>query len=251
MTSLLEQLPKIVANGKREAERIMERLESTFRVGLQTRELVIPSRDTNAADMLRMADRASHSVNPADMNRLIYGDNLLAMAAMLAGSEDMPSMRGKVDLIYIDPPFDSKADYRTKINLLGGDIEQIPTAIEQFAYSDTWQHGTASFIATMTPRLCLFRELLSDKGSIFVHLDWHVVHYVKIVLDEIFGKSFFLNEIIYGYGAGGNPQNFFPRKHDNILWFSKNDGHSFNKNGKIMRTPYDESTLSTHYKKED
>lgn len=112
MTSLLEQLPKIVADGKREAERIMERLDSNYRVGLQTRELVIPSRDTNAADMLRMADRASHSLNPADMNRLIYGDNLLAMAALLAGSEDMPSMRGKVDLIYIDPPFDSKADYR-------------------------------------------------------------------------------------------------------------------------------------------
>jgi adenine-specific DNA-methyltransferase len=74
----------------------MERLDSNYRVGLQTRELVIPSRDTNAADM----------------NRLIYGDNLLAMAALLAGSEDMPSMRGKVDLIYIDPPFDSKADYR-------------------------------------------------------------------------------------------------------------------------------------------
>lgn len=146
MTSLLEQLPKIVADGKREAERIMERLDSNYRVGLQTRELVIPSRDTNAADMLHMADRASHSLNPADMNRLIYGDNLLAMAALLAGSEDMPSMRGKVDLIYIDPPFDSKADYRTKITLPVGDIEQLPTVIEQFAYSDTWEDGTASYI---------------------------------------------------------------------------------------------------------
>lgn len=124
MTSLLEQLPKIVADGKREAERIMERLESNYRIGLQTRELVIPSRDTNWQDMLVKAERSSSDLNPAEMNRLIYGDNLLAMAALLAGNEETPSMRGKVDLIYIDPPFDSKADYRTKITLSGGDIKQ-------------------------------------------------------------------------------------------------------------------------------
>ena len=146
MTSLLEQLPKIVADGKREAERIMERMESNYRIGLQTRELVIPSRDTSSADMLRIADRASHDMNPATMNRLIYGDNLLAMAALLAGNDETPSMRGKVDIVYIDPPFDSKSDYRTRITLPDGDIEQKPTAIEQFAYSDTWQDGTASYL---------------------------------------------------------------------------------------------------------
>jgi adenine-specific DNA-methyltransferase len=161
MTSLLEQLPKIVADGKREAERIMERLESNYRLGLQTRELVIPSRDTNAADMLRMADRASHSLNPADMNRLIYGDNLLAMAALLAGSEEMPSVRGKVDLIYIDPPYDSKADYRTKVEIDGGSIEQLPTVIEQFAYTDMWSQGGYSYLKDVTPRFILLRELLS------------------------------------------------------------------------------------------
>ena len=83
----------------------MERLESNYRVGLQTRGLVIPSRDTTWQDMLVQADRSSHNLNQAEMNRLIYGDNLLTMAALLAGSDDMPSMRGKVDLIYIDPPF--------------------------------------------------------------------------------------------------------------------------------------------------
>jgi adenine-specific DNA-methyltransferase len=112
--SLLGQLPQIVADGKREAERIMERLESSYRIGLQTRELVIPSRNTNAQDMLLKAERARHDLNPAPMNRLIYGDNLLAMAVLLAGDDEMPSMHGKVDLIYIDPPFDSKADYRAR-----------------------------------------------------------------------------------------------------------------------------------------
>ena len=83
MTSLLEQLPKIVADGKREAERIMERLESSYKIGLQTRELVIPTRDTNWQDIFVKADRSSHDLNPAEMNQLIYGDNLLAMAALL------------------------------------------------------------------------------------------------------------------------------------------------------------------------
>ena len=134
--SLLDQLPTIVAEGKREAERIMERLESSYRLGLQTRELVIPSRDSNWQDMFRKAEKVNHDLTAATMNRLIYGDNLLAMAALLAGDDDTPSIRGKVDLIYIDPPFDSKADYRTIVNLPGADIEQRPTAIEQFAYSD-------------------------------------------------------------------------------------------------------------------
>ncbi|MCA3148741.1 MAG: site-specific DNA-methyltransferase [Burkholderiales bacterium] len=232
MTSLLEQLPKIVADGKREAERIMERLDSNYRVGLQTRELVIPSRDTNAADMLRMADRASHSLNPADMNRLIYGDNLLAMAALLAGSDDMPSMRGKVDLIYIDPPFDSKADYRTKINLPGVDIEQKPTAIEQFAYSDTWHDGTASYLGMMVPRIVLMRELLSNVGSIYVHIDWHVGHYLKIVLDEVFGKENFKNELVWqrdavGKGAKKSSRQW-SRELESIFLYSKAEDCIFN-----------------------
>ena len=147
-----------------------------------------------------MTRGADSNWSPADaqwFNRLIYGDNLLCMAALLAGDAESPSLRGKIDLIYIDPPFDSKADYRTKIMLPGGDVEQKPTVIEQFAYSDTWADGTASYLAMIVPRLCLMRELLSDKGSIYVHLDWHVCHYVKIAMDEIFGRDNFRNEIVW------------------------------------------------------
>jgi adenine-specific DNA-methyltransferase len=146
--SLLEQLPEIVNKGKQEAERILESLEGCHRVGLQTREWVLPSKDVAAQDWVSNADRASHikaKVDAGDTasgsaqwaNRLIYGDNLLAMAALLAGDEQTPSLRGKIDLIYIDPPFDSKADYRTKVVLPGVELEQKPTVIEQFAYSDT------------------------------------------------------------------------------------------------------------------
>jgi adenine-specific DNA-methyltransferase len=112
--SLLDQLPAIVAGGKRQAAQILESLEGRNRVSLQTRELVIPSKDTGAADLFRRT-RSLDRQEQADtgwFNRLIYGDNLLAMAALLAGDEETPSLRGQVDLIYIDPPFDSKADYR-------------------------------------------------------------------------------------------------------------------------------------------
>ena len=108
-------------------------------------------------------------------------------------------MRGKIDLIYIDPPFDSKADYRTKIILPGTEFESKPTILEQTAYSDIWKDGTASYLAYMYPRLALMRELLSETGSIYVHIDWHVGHYVKIMLDEIFGKENMVNEIIRAY----------------------------------------------------
>ncbi len=121
--SLLEQLPEIVANGRKQAERILESLETRQRVRLQTREVVLPAKDVAAQDWVTQQTRqtqhaAAQAGNGQDagwMNRLIYGDNLLAMAALLAGDEHTPSLRGKVDLIYIDPPFDRKADYRTKV----------------------------------------------------------------------------------------------------------------------------------------
>ena len=229
--SLLEQLPEIVANGRKQAERILESLESRSRVRLQTREVVLPAKDVAAQDWVTQQTRqtqhaAAQAGNGQDagwMNRLIYGDNLLAMAALLAGDEHTPSLRGKVDLIYIDPPFDSKADYRTKVTLPGVELEQRPTVIEQFAYSDTWSDGTASYLAMITPRLVLMRELLADTGSIYVHLDWHVGHYVKLVLDEVFGKDSFFNEIIWHYPdkLQGNI-NGLPKNHDNIFAYRKN-----------------------------
>ena len=258
----LEQLPDIVANGRKQAEKILEGIESRHRVGLQTREVVLPARDTTAQDWVTQQNRTSQrevfAPGQASLidspqatlgaapeapwaNRLIYGDNLLAMAALLAGDENTPSLRGKVDLIYIDPPFDSKADYRTKVTLPGVEIEQKPTVIEQFAYSDTWSDGTASYLAMITPRLILMRELLADTGSIYVHLDWHVGHYVKIILDEIFGKRQLRNEIVWCYNGPGSPgMRQFNRKHDAIYWYSKGENWIFN--DRDIRTPHHDKT---------
>jgi len=228
--SLLEQLPEIVARGRQQAEKILEGLEGRHRVGLQTYEWVLPSKDTRGNDWIAAANRQAHLDAEGEggwTNRLIYGDNLLAMAALLAGDEHTPSLRGKVDLIYIDPPFDSKADYRTKVELPGVELEQKPTVIEQFAYSDTWSDGTASYLEMITPRLILMRELLADTGSIYVHLDWHVGHYVKIVIDELFGKNRCLNECVWSYKSGGASTDHFSRKHDAIYLYTKGKKYFF------------------------
>jgi adenine-specific DNA-methyltransferase len=221
--SLLEQLPGIVATGKRQAAQILEQLEGRYRVTLQTRELVVPSKDAIAGNLFDGVG-VEHRKTVDTPNRLIYGDNLLAMAALLAESDGTASLRGKVDLIYIDPPFDSKADYRTKIVLPGTTISQQPTVLEQFAYSDTWADGTASYVAMIVPRLVLMRELLSEAGSIFVHIDYRVGHYLKLVLDEIFGRDAFVNEIVWqgAIGDSSAKNKKFIKSHDTIYFYRKN-----------------------------
>ena len=216
--SLIGELPKIVSDGNREAAAILDRLSSANRITLQTNEVVLPAK---ASSNIRFGTQAA--LPAADLNRLIYGDNLLAMQALLAGDPQtgLPSLRGKVDLIYIDPPFDSKADYRTKLTLPGGDISQKPTTIEQFAYADTWKDGTVSYLRMLYPRLVLMRELLSDHGSIYVHIDWHVGHYVKVLMDEIFGKENLVNEIIWCYSQGAKSHKSFGKKHDTLLLYEK------------------------------
>lgn len=235
--SLIEELPRIAAEGRREAQAILERLNSGTHVGLQTTELVLPCKDVSGfyrgqqpliPNSFNMAQAGSKD---SWMNRLIYGDNMLTMQALLAGDQQtgLPSLRGQVQLIYIDPPFDSKADYRTKISLPGTDLQQKPTVMEQFAYADTWEEGTISYLKMIYPRLVLMRELLSDQGSIYVHIDWHVGHYVKVLMDDIFGKENFRNEIVWKRRGGAlNNYKTFGSVTDTILFYSKTDNYKFN-----------------------
>lgn len=239
--SLIEELPRIAKEGRKEAENILEKMNAGSRISLQTNEIVLPCKDSSGL---------WKGTNPQEIeskwcNRLIYGDNLLAMQALLTGdkSSNLEALRGKVDLIYIDPPFDSKADYRTKITLPGNEITQKPTTFEQFGYSDLWQKGTVSYLEYMYPRLLLMRELLSDKGSIYVHIDWHVGHYIKILLDDIFGKENFTNEIVWHYPSMSITNSFFPRKHDCIYCYKKGETRYFNAFSNYVRVEYSENTI--------
>lgn len=228
---LIEELPLIVKEGQREVAKILSRLESENKITLQTNEFVLPKiTDTN----LYSQSQFQH-FNPQEWhNRLIYGDNLLVMQGLLLGDKDsgLESMRGKIDLIYIDPPYDSKADYRTKITLPNSDIEQKPNVLEQFAYSDTWRDGTISYLRMIYPRIALMRELLSERGSIYVHLDWHIGHYVKILMDKIFGKENFRNHITWRREVSrGMKQHsvFFGHNQDYILYYTKSDCGIYNR----------------------
>lgn len=241
MKSLIEELPKIVAEGKKEVAKILENLESGHKITLQTNEYVLPVEKGN----LLYQKPIEAPSKDTWLNRLCYGDNLLVMQALLNGdpATGLPSMRGMIDLIYIDPPYDSKADYRSKITLPGVDVELNPTVLEQTAYSDTWKDGTVSYLKMMYPRLVLMRELLSDKGSIYVHLDWHVGHYVKLLMDEIFGKDKFVNEIIWNKGfRGTESQRIFQHSHDTILMYSTSKNYIWNQQGQ----PYKDMSLGRY-----
>ena len=265
MSSLIELLPKVVSEGRREANRILEGLSSASRVTLQTNELVQPNKDraqaTLGAAALAAVGDGLMDRNATWTNRLIYGDNLLAMQALLAGDPEtgLPSMRGRLDLIYIDPPFDSKADYRTKVQLPGVNIDSKPTVIEQFAYADTWSakigdenvKGTAAYLKYMYPRLMLMRELLSSQGSIYVHIDDNIGSYVKVLLDDIFGKECFRGEIVWQLGTGAKSRKFFSNQHNTIYCYSKTDNWIFNYNNKKLREPFAEMSLNMHFKNVD
>jgi len=157
-------------------------------------------------------------IDKTQMNRLIWGDNLLAMQALLA-----QGYAGKIDLIYIDPPFLSSADYSFQLTVEGQSVDKEASIIERLAYTDTWEGGIDSFLDMIYPRLQLMKRLLSKDGSIFIHLDPSVGHYVKILLDEIFGYDCFQNEVVWQRTDPHNDATTkFGNIHDTIFWYGKN-----------------------------
>lgn len=160
--------------------------------------------------------------DPSWYNRLIWGDNKYVMASLLN------DFAGKIDLIYIDPPFATGADF--SINVEVGDLQWIkePSAIEDKAYRDTWARGTSSYLQMIYERLTVMNDLLAPDGSIYVHVDDHLGHYVKIVLDNLFGKGNFRNQIIWRRSAGHSDAHRFGRNHDMILFYTKGERFTFN-----------------------
>ena len=150
------------------------------------------------------------------INKIFWGDNLQVMSHLLK------EYRGKIDLIYIDPPFDSKADYKRKIEVKNvGKTISDSSSFEEKQYGDIWTND--EYLQFMYERLILMRELLSEKGCIYVHCDWHKVHHLRCLLDEVFGSNNFVNEIVWHYAdyMQGNATTSLPRKHDTILFYSK------------------------------
>ncbi len=173
-------------------------------------------------------------------NLLFHGDNQEILSSLL-----IAGFRGKVDLIYIDPPFDSGADYVRKVQLRGvgnGNDDKITgdghTFIEQAQYEDIWAND--NYLQFMYERLILLRELLSDKGSIYLHCDWHKNHHLRFLLDEVFGSENFINQIAWCYTGPTNQKENWPRKHDTILFYKKSEYRLFNDDA--VRVPFVKST---------
>lgn len=150
-------------------------------------------------------------------NKIFWGDNLQVMSHLLK------EFRGKVDLIYIDPPFDSKADYRKQVSLRGNKTKGDQAAFEEKQYSDIWTND--EYLQFLYERLLLLRELLSPSGSIFLHCDWHKSHHIRCLLDEVLGQNNFCNEIAR---IKSNPKNSeltaFGNIHDTVYFYRKGGG---------------------------
>ncbi len=177
-------------------------------------------------------------------NMLIWGDNKLVLASLLK------SFRGSVDLIYIDPPFDVGADFSMSVGI--GDGRELTvkeqSVLEMVAYRDTWGKGTDSYLHMLFERLALMRDLLSERGTIFVHVGWEVSHYVKGVLDDVFGSNHFLNQVIWkrqtAHSDIGQGSRHFGRIHDVIFLYMKGDEYTWN----MQYTPYSEEYIDSFYK---
>jgi len=169
-----------------------------------------------------MLDLFSAGRDPEWRNRLIWGDKKYVLPSLL------PEFAGKVDLIYIDPPFATGADFSFQAQVGDDEFTKEPNIIEEKAYRDIWGHGIDSYLQWFYETIALLHELLAEHGSIFVHLDWHTGHYAKAVLDEIFGRENYLNEIIWWYynKFQGNV-NRFAADHDTIFWYRKGEQYRF------------------------
>ncbi len=171
-------------------------------------------------------------------NKLIWGDNLLVLASLLE------EYAGKVDLIYIDPPFHAGADFSFKTRIGEETVEKSPSLLEEKAYRDTWGGGIATYLEMLSARLNIARELLSPTGSLYVHLDHNVSHYAKVILDDIMGRENYRNEIIWQRTSARSDSKTYKHIHDVIFLYTKSDSWKWTK----QHTEYDDSYIENFYR---
>ena len=176
-------------------------------------------------------------------NKIYWGDNLQVMSHLLK------TYRGQVKLIYIDPPFDSKADYKKRIELKGKKVKNDRTAFEEKQYTDIWTND--EYLQFMYERLVLMRELLAPNGSIYVHCDPNVSHYLKVLMDtEVFDVDLFQNELIWYYKNASRGKNRLAKAHEVILWYTKSQGpNNYIFNRDEILAPFESGMTEWRYKK--
>lgn len=174
------------------------------------------------------------------INKIFWGDNLQVMSHLLK------EFRGMIDLIYIDPPFDSKADYKKKISLRGQTVTSDSNSFEEKQYGDIWTND--EYLQFMYERLIIMRELLKEDGSIYLHCDWHRSAFLRLLLDEVFGSGNFRNEIVWSYfGFKRATSMKFPQKHDLIYSYTKSAEYTWN----VQYRPHSEEYVKRFKKDEN
>lgn len=202
--SLLLELPKIIEDAKTEYERLLS--------------------DQSVWDSFAMSEEYG-----SDGNILGQGDNGKFMVDLMKAKD----LLGKLQMVYIDPPFFSRSNYHSVLKIQGEEgpsadadsskekPEKVSLKLKQHAYKDTWENGMGEYLRMLCIRLFLIKDLLREDGTVWLHLDWHSVYYVKIFMDEIFGEKNFINEIVWTYKSGGTSKKHFARKHDTIIVYGK------------------------------
>jgi len=165
-------------------------------------------------------------------NKLIWGDNKLILSSLKNGPmREEIERQGGIKLIYIDPPFDVGADFSMDIEIGDDTFTKKPNILEEIAYRDTWGMGADSFIAMIYERLVLMRDLLAEDGSIYVHCDWRVNTFIRQVMDEVFGRNFFKNEITWKRqpprGARAVASQY-ARTSDNLMFYTRGENYAWN-----------------------
>ena len=177
-------------------------------------------------------------------NKLIWGDNKLILSSLKSGAlREQIEEAGGLKLIYIDPPFDVGADFSMDIEIGGETFHKEPNLLEQIAYRDTWGRGADSFIAMIYERLILMRDLLHKEGSIYVHCDWRVNAFIRLVMNEVCGPNYFRNEIVWQRTGAHNDADQFGVVSDSIFYFSKADSWTFNP----IHIPLSDEHLETRF----
>lgn len=191
----------------------------------------------SAQERQRMLDMFGSSRPSEWRNRLIWGDKRYVLPSLLS------EFAGQVDLIYIDPPFDTGADFSFRVQIDSEEFTKEPSIIEKKAYRDTWGQGLNSYLQWLYETLILLRELLHDTGSIYLHIDYHLGHYAKALMDEVFGVANFRNEIIWDKGfRGTESKRIYQHAHDVILFYTKGENYVWNQQGQ----PYKDESMGRY-----
>ncbi len=178
-------------------------------------------------------------------NKLIWGDNKLILSSLKNGPlRDEIEKQGGIKLIYIDPPFDVGADFSMDIEIGDNTFTKKPNILEEIAYRDTWGKGADSFIAMIYERLVLMRDLLAEDGSIYVHCDWRVSAYLRLVLDDVFSKENCLNEIIWKRSDAHSDSNAYGKVHDTLFFYRKGSKNTWN----VQYVPYSDEFIEKQYR---